>query len=152
MAVLDNAKHEAFAQYLYEGINQEQAYEKAGYKPNKGSASRLANSAHICKRVAELQERKAKQADITVDRITDMLMSTHRAASDTGDITNQRQCAMDLAKLHGLIVDRSKVEADNVHWVAADEPIDREEYERNYTEGTVDTPSWAAGAPSEVPN
>ncbi len=115
MAKLENPKHEAFAQYFSQGKSAAEAYEKAGYKANRGNAVRLSNDERILKRVDELQERRAAQQDITVASITKMLMKVHEKAllnDDRPDLTNARQSAMDMAKLHGLMVDKSKIEAD----------------------------------------
>lgn len=61
MPVLDNAKHERFAQEIVKGASQREAYRTAGY-PTKSdaaadaSASRLLSTAKVAARVAELQE------------------------------------------------------------------------------------------------
>jgi phage terminase small subunit len=41
MPVLDNPRHEAFAQARAKGARLEQAYEEAGFAPGNGHASRL---------------------------------------------------------------------------------------------------------------
>ncbi len=61
MPVLKNARHESFAQNLAKGMSATAAYEKAGYKPNDGSAGRLHRNAQVKRRVAELQGSTAKQ-------------------------------------------------------------------------------------------
>ena len=47
MPLLDNPKHEIFAQELAKGATQEEAYETAGYKPSRQHASRLATNGNI---------------------------------------------------------------------------------------------------------
>ncbi len=61
MPVLKNARHESFAQNLTKGMSAAAAYEKAGYKPNDGSAGRLHRNAQVQARRAELQGSTAKQ-------------------------------------------------------------------------------------------
>ncbi len=61
MLVLKNARHERFAQNLAKGMSAGQAYEKAGYKRNDGSAGRLHRNAQVQGRIAELQGSAAKQ-------------------------------------------------------------------------------------------
>jgi len=56
MPPLDKAKHENFAGALAVGnLPQDKAYEKAGYKRNRGNASTLANNQNISNRVKEIQ-------------------------------------------------------------------------------------------------
>ena len=61
MPVLKNARHELFAQNLAKGMSATEAYEKAGYKPSRQHAARLATKGDIVARVAELQGSTAKQ-------------------------------------------------------------------------------------------
>jgi hypothetical protein len=51
-------RHELFAQGLAKGLTQHAAYAEAGYKPNRGGASRLASNVNIINRVAELTARR----------------------------------------------------------------------------------------------
>ena len=131
-APLKNPRHEAFAQYLYEGLSATEAYEKAGYKPDDGNATRLTGNDRIRARVAELQERKSKQADVTVERVTKMLLADRNAAIEAGDISNRRQCAMDLAKLHGLIVEKAKTENETTVKTVSREPMTAEEWKAKH--------------------
>jgi len=52
---LANPKHERFATSLAKGVKQGDAYIDAGYAPNKGAASRLAQSPKIIDRVVEIK-------------------------------------------------------------------------------------------------
>ena len=63
MPVLKNAKWERFAQGLFSGLSGDEAYESAGYKPNRGNAARLKANESILKRVAELQEGASQKAE-----------------------------------------------------------------------------------------
>lgn len=65
MPPLANARHERFAQELAKGKSATEAHEAAGYSPNRGNASTLANDQSILKRVAELQERAAIKTEVT---------------------------------------------------------------------------------------
>lgn len=55
MARLENPKHEAYAYNLAKGMKQKDAYAQAGYTANDSTASRLANSHDVKKRVEELK-------------------------------------------------------------------------------------------------
>ncbi|MBA8799167.1 phage terminase small subunit [Agrobacterium sp. RC10-4-1] len=56
MPVLKNARHETFAQGLAKGLTADEAYQKAGFKPDRGNASRLQQNDSIRQRVSELLE------------------------------------------------------------------------------------------------
>ena len=57
MPVLKNARHEAFAQALAKGKTADEAYEQAGFKADRGNASRLQQKDSILQRVNELLTR-----------------------------------------------------------------------------------------------
>lgn len=73
MATLQNPKYELFAQALAKGATQEKAYEEAGYKPDRGAASRLSTNIIIRCRVAEIQAGTAAIAEITIGDLVDQL-------------------------------------------------------------------------------
>ena len=52
--VLDNQRHERFAQELAKGKTADEAYQLAGYKPNRGNATTPKANQSIAARVAEL--------------------------------------------------------------------------------------------------
>lgn len=114
MPAFGNARHERFAQELAKGKPLIEAYRAAGYKPNRSAASRLAEDVNICGRVAEVQERAAVRAEITVASITDRLpaiAAKGEAKEDAAMLGVARASLMDAAKLNGLVVDRSKIDA-----------------------------------------
>lgn len=63
MPVLQNARHEAFAQALASGMSRDAAYEKAGYKPHRQAAHRLLTNVDVRARVDELQVASAEKAE-----------------------------------------------------------------------------------------
>jgi hypothetical protein len=58
MSVLNNSKHEQFAQLIAKGVNATKAYVSAGYSGNgaRGGAARLNAKATVCARIRELQK------------------------------------------------------------------------------------------------
>jgi Terminase small subunit len=58
MSVLNNSKHEQFAQLVAKGVNATKAYVSAGYSANggRGGAARLYAKATVCARIRELQK------------------------------------------------------------------------------------------------
>jgi phage terminase small subunit len=70
MPVLKNARHEKFAQALAKGSTADDAYENAGFKPDRGHASRLAANGNVQARVGEIKSRAAEKAEWTAaDRL-----------------------------------------------------------------------------------
>lgn len=117
MPALTNPKHERFAQELAKGKTQIEAYGNAGYRPNPSAASRLADDAKICERLAELQERGAARAEISLASATTHLLRLASAAERLGDaagIQASRASVMDACKLNGLIVDKALTAATTV--------------------------------------
>ena len=60
MPVLENPKHEMFAQGLASGLTIDKAYEQAGFKPSLANGCVLKNKPHILKRIKELLEEREK--------------------------------------------------------------------------------------------
>lgn len=110
MPVLSNPKHERFAQELAKGRTQTEAYEAAGYRGDRTAASRLSTNGNVCERVAEIQERAAIRAEITIAGLTESLMrlaSKAEALQDASGFQASRASIMDAAKLNGLVVDKT---------------------------------------------
>ncbi len=61
MAILKNARHEKFAQYIAKGMSADASHTAAGYKPSRQNAARMSTYDDIVGRVAELQGSTAKQ-------------------------------------------------------------------------------------------
>lgn len=73
MPVLKNARHELFAQEVAKGTKIDDAYAKAGYRPHKTNPHRLRNTEQIAARIAEIQDRGAERAAVSVERIVQEL-------------------------------------------------------------------------------
>lgn len=110
MPALDNAKHERFAQLLAKGRSQTDAYREAGYKGDRTAASRLSTNVNVIARLAELQSRAADRTVISVASITESLLRIAQKAEDLSEssgLSVARAAQMDVAKLNGLVVDKS---------------------------------------------
>jgi hypothetical protein len=57
MPILQNPRHESFAQYRAHGAPLELAYGQAGYRPDSGHASRLARRPEVAARIVEVRAR-----------------------------------------------------------------------------------------------
>lgn len=110
MPALSDPKHEMFANLIFNGAKVGQAYVDSGYAPHASSASRLRSSAKVRARIDELQARQQIRHDVTVDTITKELDEAAKdAAKDSGHAARVA-AIMGKAKLHGLIIDKQKVE------------------------------------------
>lgn len=66
---LNNPRHELYAQGLAAGLEQLVAYERAGYKPNAGSASTLAKNPKVRARRDELLQLAADEAIVSAESV-----------------------------------------------------------------------------------
>lgn len=122
---LKNARHERFAQELAKGKAQDKAYADAGYKPDRGAASRLSSNVNVIARLQELKERTAEKTVVTAASITDRLLAIAKKGEEKDDASMlqvARASLMDAAKLNGLVVDRSKFAFDFTN--LSDEELD----------------------------
>jgi phage terminase small subunit len=117
MPRLDNEKWELFAQGVAKGLTLTKAYEKAGYELTKESAwansSRLLSNASVSDRVAELQELAVQRTLVSIEKLTDELEEARELAmKDDKGAAAAVSAVMSKAKLHGLDVNRHKVEGE----------------------------------------
>jgi len=70
LSVLKNARHEKFAQLVAtKGKSAAEAYRLAGYKADRGAATRLSANVSVKARILELKERSAERAEIDAERV-----------------------------------------------------------------------------------
>lgn len=113
MPVLQNPKHEKFAQLRAKGKTAEEAYDSAGYKPHRGNASRLSTNESVLARVAEIQGRAAERAAVTIQSLTDELDEVRALAIAEKQSSAAVSAVMGKAKLHGLLIDKKRLEGPN---------------------------------------
>ena len=109
-------KQEAFARAYVETGNASEAYRRAydakNMKPEviAVKASELLKNGKVAVKVGQLRAQLAERHGITVDTITEMLKKDRNLAHEIQQPGAAVSASMGLAKLHGLIVDKSKVE------------------------------------------
>lgn len=108
MPVLDNARHERFAQYLLKGKSATEAYAMAGYSGDRKNAARLATNDDIQARVTELQANAAGRAEKTVADIALQLDEDRKLAHDVKQPGAAVSASVAHAKLFGHL--REKVD------------------------------------------
>jgi phage terminase small subunit len=69
MPVLENVRHERFAQALASGLTAADAYVEAGYSRNDGNSSRLKGDERIAARVEEILAAAGTRVEITQARV-----------------------------------------------------------------------------------
>jgi hypothetical protein len=120
MSILSNPRHEKFAQGLAQGKPAINAYELAGYKPDRGAASRLSANVSIQARVAELQGKAAESAIITLEGLIQEAGELQVAGLKLNQISAAVAALTAKAKLAGFWVD--KAESTNTNYVVSAEP------------------------------
>lgn len=113
MPVLKNPKRERFAQELAKGANQTEAYELAGYKPDRGAAARLSANVNVQNRLAELLERGARRAEVTIEQIAIQLDEDRALAREVKSPAAAVSASLGKAKLYGLIREKHEHSGPN---------------------------------------
>lgn len=101
MPILENSRHEIFAQELAKGATADEAYQLAGYSENRGNATRLKANESVLKRVAELKEAAAVRARKSMDDILEQLDDDRKFAREMEAPSAAIQATMGQAKLLG---------------------------------------------------
>jgi phage terminase small subunit len=128
MGPLRNTKHERFAQELAEGKSMSEAYEAAGYKPNRSHASRLVAKGNIKGRVAELQDAAAAETQVTVESLINEAADIQERAPKAGQYSAAIAALVAKAKLAGRWMERAEQRNTNVNYVVSDQPMTEEEW------------------------
>jgi phage terminase small subunit len=128
MAPLRNAKHERFAHELAEGKSMSEAYQMAGYRPNRSHASRLVTNGNIKGRVAELQDAAAADTQITVQSLIEEAADIQERATNAGQYSAAIAALLAKAKLAGRWIDRTEQRNTNVQYIVSDKPMTEEEW------------------------
>jgi hypothetical protein len=107
--ILENQRHELFAQEIAKGKSASEAYISSGYKPSRKNASRLKAKEDINARVGELQAASAASAVITIESICAELDQANAVAREKGQAAAMVSASALRAKLAGLLRDRVEV-------------------------------------------
>jgi hypothetical protein len=112
MSVLDNARHELFAQHMAAGKPISEAYVLAGFKESSGNASVLARKQHVAERVKEIAGFAAKAAEITKERVLSEIASIAFADAPPPPVklSDKLAALTNLAKHLGLTNERLQVD------------------------------------------
>jgi phage terminase small subunit len=92
MPVLKNPRHERFAQLLASGKTATEAHQLAGFKRDRGNASRLATDSEIRERVQQITAVGAERAAVTVESLINEA-EAERAAVTVESLINEAEQA-----------------------------------------------------------
>lgn len=113
MRNLTDKQSKFVSEYLID-LNATQAAIRAGY--SKGTAKQIGSEnlskPAISTAIAEALESGAKRNNVTVDEITRMHREAFEVSKTEGQGSAMTGSAQNLAKLHGLIVERNEVSSD----------------------------------------
>jgi len=116
-------KQEKFCKAYIETGNSAEAYRSAYNTANMKlesvhrEAKRLMDNPKVATRVAKLQKMHQKRHEVTVDSLTKELEEARDLAKETKSPAAMVSATMGKGKLHGLVIDRSKIAGD------PDEPL-----------------------------
>src|SRR6266550_3914494 len=124
MPVLENPKHERFAQALAAGKTAVDAYEAAGYRRNRGHAATLRKNPKLLKRVDEILETRGQiqgrgalaaiaRVGLTKTAVMDMLLADRELARKNG----QSSAAIRATELLGIELGMFITRSGNKHSV-----------------------------------
>ena len=102
MPLLDNPRHEIYAQELAQGTPADEAYARAGYCRNRSNASVLRTNQNISDRIVELQSAGSVRAEITIERLIREAAEIQRAATASCHFSAAISALILKAKLAGL--------------------------------------------------
>ena len=109
MARRSTTKDELFAQNLFAGMDQLDAYNKAGFKGGIACASRKAGTAPIMDRLAELRAEVAKEAIIDRQWVLDELVKVHKSAFADHQYNASNQSLKLVGQELGMFVERRDI-------------------------------------------
>lgn len=109
MPVLDNQRHEKFAQCLAKGMSAAKAFVEAGYAANDSNSSRLSGNERVRARVVELQEKAAARTVVSIETITAKLARAQEFAVECGAASALVSAILGEAKIHGLLIDKTEL-------------------------------------------
>ncbi len=108
-------KQQRFAEEYVVDHNATQAAIRAGYSERtaKQQGSRLLTKVDVIEAVRAKEVRLSRKIEVTVASLTAELEEARALAMENGQASAATQATMGIAKLHGLLVDRSEVKTTN---------------------------------------
>jgi len=105
MPILQNIRHESFAQARAEGARLDDAYEDAGFAPGRGNASRLAGRDDIAERIAEIRAEQSKLGEAAIPAVIANLLRLSKASEDLATPAGVKEARLTLLEACRLSAD-----------------------------------------------
>ena len=108
MPKLINRRHEWFAYLRAQGLRLEEAYERAGYAPDRGHACRLASRPDVAARITELRSDFTDIVTADRPRVINALLAigeSSRSLGTTSGLKEARFAYLEAARLQQQIGD-----------------------------------------------
>lgn len=102
MPTLPNPRHEAFAQARAKGASLADAYEDAGFTPDRSHACRLANNTNVADRLAELRAEQIEFDDARPLAVIAALMRVAKAAETEATPAAHKEVRLTLLEVDRL--------------------------------------------------
>jgi hypothetical protein len=102
MALLENPRHEAFAQARARGVSPDQAYEDAGFVPGHNHASRLSMRPEIAERIAEVRAQLTHLDEARTHGVISALLRAAKASEATPTAAALKEIRLTLLEAHRL--------------------------------------------------
>ncbi len=108
MPILQNPRHEAFAQSRARGALLEEAYEYAGFIPGHGHASRLGATPEVVERIAELNMARFQTEEVTSSVMIAALLRVAQSSEALGIVGGIEQARLAILEAQGIAVALAK--------------------------------------------
>lgn len=123
---IDNPRWEKYAQLLFDGVGQSEAYVAAGFDattPNsiKVGASHLADNEAVIARIRELQVRAARRSEIKKADVLTWLIEDRTLARNLKQVAASIRAAELVGKELGMFVDRKEIKTGELDDINLDE-------------------------------
>jgi hypothetical protein len=102
MPILQDFRHEAFAQARARGALLDDAYESAGFAPGNGHASRLAKRPEMIERVAELRAHQADANEANAQAVIAELIRMAKSEEALKTPAGVKEARLNLLEAHRL--------------------------------------------------
>lgn len=102
MPLLENARHEAFAQACARGARADQAYEDAGFAPGNGHGARLKEREDVAARIAELRAAQTHLNEATAEAVIAELLRIARTCDVAKSPATLREVRLSLLDVYRL--------------------------------------------------
>ncbi len=105
-----NDKQMLFAEEYSVDQNATAAAKRAGYSERTAysQGQRLLKNVEVRRAIQEAQAEHRERTNVTVDSVTDNLREAYNMAKSNGQAGAMVQAEMGIAKLHGMLVDRTE--------------------------------------------